>query len=69
VQTSAAAVGAHYGADLLNGWLVDTADAAAALAPELTGITVRAVPLYMTDVPATAAMATAAIDLAKELTR
>jgi LPPG:FO 2-phospho-L-lactate transferase len=69
VQTSAAAVGAHYGAELLNGWLVDTADAAAALAPELTGITVRAVPLYMTDVPATAAMATAAIDLAKELTR
>ncbi len=69
VQTSAAAVGAHYGADLLNGWLVDTADAATAQAPELTGITVRAVPLYMTDVAATAAMATAAIDLAKELTR
>ena len=69
VQTSAAAVGAHYGADLLNGWLVDTADAATAQAPELTGITVRAVPLYMTDVAATAAMATAAIDLAKELAR
>jgi LPPG:FO 2-phospho-L-lactate transferase len=69
VQTSAAAVGAHYGAGLLTGWLVDTVDAAAAQAPELTGITVRAVPLYMTDVAATAAMATAAIDLAKELTR
>jgi LPPG:FO 2-phospho-L-lactate transferase len=69
VQTSAVGVGAHYGADLLDGWLVDTADAAATQAPELAGITVRAVPLYMTDVAATAAMATAAIDLAKELAR
>jgi LPPG:FO 2-phospho-L-lactate transferase len=69
VQTTAAAVGAHYGADLLDGWLVDTADADARQAPELAGIAVRAVPLYMTDVAATAAMATAAIDLAKELVR
>jgi LPPG:FO 2-phospho-L-lactate transferase len=69
VETSAAAVGAHYGADLLDGWLVDTADAAATQVTELAGITVRAVPLYMTDVAATAAMATAAIDLARELTR
>src|SRR5712691_4882067 len=69
VPTSAVGVGAHYGADLLDGWLVDTADDAATRAPELAGITVRAVPLYMTDVTATAAMATAAIDLAKELAR
>jgi LPPG:FO 2-phospho-L-lactate transferase len=67
VQTSAVGVGAHYGAGLLDGWLVDTADAEAEQAPELAGIAVRAVPLYMTDVAATAAMATAAIDLAKEL--
>jgi LPPG:FO 2-phospho-L-lactate transferase len=69
VRTSAVGVGAHYGAGLLDGWLVDTADADAVRAPELAGITVRAVPLYMTDVAATAAMATAAIDLARELTR
>ncbi|HXS63084.1 MAG TPA: 2-phospho-L-lactate transferase [Streptosporangiaceae bacterium] len=69
VQTSAVGVGAHYGAELLDGWLVDTADADAVQAPELAGIRVKAVPLYMTDVAATAAMATAAIDLAKELAR
>jgi LPPG:FO 2-phospho-L-lactate transferase len=69
VDTTAAAVAAHYGSGLLNGWLVDTADANAAQASELAGIEVRAVPLYMTDVAATAAMATAAIELAAELTR
>ncbi len=69
VETTAAAVAAHYGADLLDGWLVDPADAAAVQASELAGIAVRAVPLYMTDVTATAAMATAAVDLAAELTR
>jgi LPPG:FO 2-phospho-L-lactate transferase len=67
VETSAAAVAAHYGSDLLDGWLVDTADADAASAAELAGITVRAIPLYMSDVAATSAMATAAIDLAREL--
>jgi LPPG:FO 2-phospho-L-lactate transferase len=69
VKTSAAAVAAHYGAHLLNGWLVDTADAEATEAAELEGIAVRALPLYMTDLAATAAMATAAIELAAELTR
>jgi LPPG:FO 2-phospho-L-lactate transferase len=69
VDTTAAAVAAHYGAGMLNGWLVDTADANTAHASELAGIEVRAVPLYMTDVAATAAMATAAIELAAELTR
>jgi LPPG:FO 2-phospho-L-lactate transferase len=69
VETSAVAVAAHYGSDLLDGWLVDTEDADAVTAQELDGITVRAVPLYMRDVPATAAMATAAIELATELSR
>ena len=69
VKTSAAAVAAHYGAHLLNGWLVDTADADATEAAELEGIAVRALPLYMTDLASTAAMATAAIELAAELTR
>ena len=69
VETSAAAVGAHYGArpagGLLDGWLVDTADAGA----EVPGVRVLAVPLLMTDEAATAAMARAALDLAAELRR
>jgi LPPG:FO 2-phospho-L-lactate transferase len=60
VEVSAAAVGAHYGPRLLDGWLVDTADAAAAI----PGVAVRAVPLYMSDVDATAAMVRAAAELA-----
>jgi LPPG:FO 2-phospho-L-lactate transferase len=67
VQASAAGVGAHYGAALLDGWLVDERDKAAVDAPELAGIAVRAVPLYMTDLPAAAAIARAALDLAQEL--
>ena len=67
VQTSAAAVAAHYGRALINGWLVDEQDKAAADDPALAGIEVRAVPLYMRDVAATAAIAQAAIDLAMEL--
>jgi LPPG:FO 2-phospho-L-lactate transferase len=69
VPTTAAGVAAHYGADLLNGWLVDTADAAAADAPELAGIAVRPRPLYMTDVQAAAAIASSAVELALELGR
>jgi LPPG:FO 2-phospho-L-lactate transferase len=68
VETSAVGVGAHYGADLLDGWLVDERDKMAVDAPELAGIAVRAVPLYMTDLPAAAAIASAALDLAQELT-
>ncbi|MCY7364314.1 MAG: 2-phospho-L-lactate transferase [Frankiaceae bacterium] len=64
VETNAEAVGRHYRArsdgGLLDGWLVDTADAAATV----PGVEVRAVPLLMTDLPAAAAMARAALDLA-----
>ncbi|HEX3814856.1 MAG TPA: 2-phospho-L-lactate transferase [Mycobacteriales bacterium] len=63
VETSAEAVGRHYGArssgGLLDGWLIDSGDTA-----DVPGVSVRAVPLLMTDVPATAAMAQAALDLA-----
>jgi LPPG:FO 2-phospho-L-lactate transferase len=64
VETTAQAVGRHYGArsqgGLLDGWLVDTADAGATV----PGVEVRAVPLLMHDLEATAAMARAALDLA-----
>lgn len=64
VDTSAAAVGRHYGArrdgGLLDGWLVDDIDAGI----DLPGIEVVALPLYMTDIEATARIARAALDLA-----
>jgi LPPG:FO 2-phospho-L-lactate transferase len=69
VQTSAAAVAAHYGSELLDGWLVDTLDKDAVDAPELAGIAVRARPLYMTSVAATAEIARAAVELAHEVLR
>jgi len=73
VETTAAAVAAHYGAGLIDGWLIDEQDKAAVEKaldddPALAGIAVRALPLYMRDVPSSAAIAQAAIDLAKELT-
>jgi LPPG:FO 2-phospho-L-lactate transferase len=68
VETTAAAVAAHYGAGLLDGWLVDDQDKAAGDDPALTGIAVRALPLYMTDLAASAEIARAAMSLAAELT-
>ncbi len=67
VPATAQAVAAHYGPGLLNGWLVNEQDKAAVDAPELAGITVRALPLYMTSLAATAAIARAALDLAQDL--
>jgi LPPG:FO 2-phospho-L-lactate transferase len=67
VETSAGAVAAHYGPDLLNGWLVDTTDEADVTRPADPGITVRSRPLLMTDVDATADIARAALDLATDL--
>ncbi|MFD9128383.1 2-phospho-L-lactate transferase [Kitasatospora sp. NPDC059571] len=67
VEATAEAVARHYGPDLLDGWLVDTADADAVAGVEAAGIRCRAVPLLMTDVPATAAMARTALDLAAEV--
>jgi LPPG:FO 2-phospho-L-lactate transferase len=67
VETTATAVGAHYGPGLIDGWLVDDQDKSAADDPALAGIEVRALPLYMRDLPATTAIARAALDLALEL--
>jgi LPPG:FO 2-phospho-L-lactate transferase len=61
VETSAAAVAAHYGPELLDGWLVDNQDKAGSYP---AGVEVRAMPLLMSDLPATAAIAQAALDLA-----
>ena len=67
VKTTAAAVAAHYGPELLDGWLVDSGDAGELDTAELAGIAVRALPLYMTDPAATATIAAAAVGLAREL--
>ncbi len=71
VEVSAAGVGLHYGArtsdGLLDGWLVDDADAEEVGRVEQGGIACRAVPLMMTDHDATAAMAAAAVDLVANL--
>ena len=66
VPTTAVAVGAHYGAGLIDGWLVDDEDKAAAADTALAGIEVRIMPLYMRDLAATAGIARAALDLAAE---
>ncbi|MCX5406864.1 2-phospho-L-lactate transferase [Streptomyces sp. NBC_00335] len=65
VESTASAVALHYGTELLDGWLVDTADADSVAAVEAAGITCRAVPLMMTDLAATAEMARAALELAE----
>ena len=67
VEVSAAGVAEHYGArsrgGILDGWLVDASDAALVPRIEAAGIRCAAVPLLMTDVEATAAMARAALAL------
>ncbi|WP_306314041.1 2-phospho-L-lactate transferase [Streptomyces hydrogenans] len=67
VESTAAAVARHYGSGLLDGWLVDTVDAGSVAGVEAAGIACRAVPLMMTDVDATAAMARTALELAEEV--
>lgn len=67
VEVSASGVGRHYGArsadGVLDGWLVDVADAHDLDELRSTGLRAAAVPLLMTDPAATAAMAAAAIEL------
>ncbi|WP_324194253.1 2-phospho-L-lactate transferase [Nocardia blacklockiae] len=63
VETTAEAVGRHYGArsdtGILDGWLVHSTDTA-----EVPGVEVRSVPLLMTDPAATAEMVREALDVA-----
>ncbi|MBK6954828.1 MAG: 2-phospho-L-lactate transferase [Actinomycetales bacterium] len=63
VSATSSAVAALY-ADFLGGWLVDDADADAAMP---SGVTSRARPLLMTDISAAADIAGAALDLGVEL--
>jgi LPPG:FO 2-phospho-L-lactate transferase len=69
VETDAAAVARHYGSrtgspdGVLDGWLVDEVDAAAAGSLTADGIEARAVPLWMRDDATSAALAAAALDL------
>jgi LPPG:FO 2-phospho-L-lactate transferase len=69
VATDAGAIAEHYGArsrgGLLDGWLVDETDATVVDRLAVAGIAARAVPLWMSDDETTAAMAAAALDLAR----
>ncbi len=71
VETTTAAVALHYGArrdgGLLDGWLVDSADADAVPAVEAAGISCRSVPLLMPDVESAALMARSALAMAADL--
>jgi LPPG:FO 2-phospho-L-lactate transferase len=80
VETSASAVAAHYGSrgtalggsaasarGLLDGWLIAEEDAALVSAVEALGIRTRSVPLWMRDVPTSAALAGQVLDLGAEL--
>ncbi|HRA49943.1 2-phospho-L-lactate transferase [Actinotalea sp.] len=73
VPTTAEAVALHYGArsagGLLDGWLVDTADADALPGLTAAGIAARALPLLMTDEASTSAIVAAALDLASARAR
>lgn len=64
VECSPAGVGGLFGArstgGVLDGWLVDDTDAGV----EVPGLTVRARPLWMTDVPATSAIVREALSVA-----
>ena len=65
VETTALAVGLHYGSrrqgGVLDAWLVDETDAAAVPELEAAGIRSAAVPLWMTDIAATAQIAAEAL--------
>jgi len=73
VEVGAGAVAEHYGArsgdGVLDGWLVDSADAGEVERVRAAGIACSAVPLMMTDHDATADMAASALALAAEVRR
>jgi LPPG:FO 2-phospho-L-lactate transferase len=73
VESTAGAVARHYGSraadGVLDGWLIDTSDAAQLESIATAGIHAQAVPLWMTDEYTTAALASAALTLAEAVRR
>ena len=73
VETTAAAVGRHYGprsaGGVLDGWLIDETDAPSAPSLEASGLAVASVPLWMRDLETSAALAGAAMDLGGAIRR
>ena len=71
IEITAGGVARHHGArtagGVLDGWLVDSADAAELGSIEAAGVSARAVPLYMTDEVTTAQLARDTLDLADSL--
>ena len=71
VETSAEAVGRHYGSrsasGVLDGWLIDETDAPAVASLEAAGLVATSVPLWMRDLDTSTALAGAAIDLGTAL--
>ena len=60
-------IGARDRGGVIDGWLVDVVDEAAVDKLESDGVRCRAVPLWMTDVDTTKAIAQEALDLASEI--
>jgi LPPG:FO 2-phospho-L-lactate transferase len=71
VDTTAEAVGLHYGArsggGLIDGWLVDDTDDAAVEPLAESGLVAASVPLWMRDLDTSAALAGQAIDLGERV--
>jgi LPPG:FO 2-phospho-L-lactate transferase len=68
LEVSAAAVAKHYGA-LVDGWIVDSRDAAEARAIEALGKQVCVTDTLMTDIAKSAALARTALDFAGEVSK
>jgi LPPG:FO 2-phospho-L-lactate transferase len=65
-EVSAAGVARHYGADLLDGWVVDERDAAAVPDVEALGIRCVATDTIMDDIEVAASLACTCLELAQE---
>jgi LPPG:FO 2-phospho-L-lactate transferase len=73
IDVSAGGVARFHGSrtddGILDGWLIDDSDAGEAASIEQAGMTVRVVPLWMSDPSKTRKLAADALDLARELSQ
>lgn len=73
IDVSASGVARFHGSrtddGILDGWLIDDSDAGEAASIEQAGLTVRVVPLWMSDPSKTRKLAADALDLARELSQ